>query len=148
MGPGAELVGDIQLEVTGWGGGWFVVVFVDAVLEVSSVCVGAPLGLAVGDAHVGLGWWGSCCSLGCVLGNKTVIVGNGLAGGPVKNCPLNVFQLSKHRCLSSLLCAGGAWSSPCCAWGEPWASFACSLLWLCHPPSFQSCKKVPETAQV
>lgn len=52
-------------------------------------------------------------------------------------------------------------ASPCCALcrdslelalllpGEqPWASFARFLLWLCHPPLFQSCEKAPETAQV
>lgn len=57
----------------------------------------------MGDVHVGDFWrGGSCWSVRCVLCNKTVTVGNGLAGGPVKNCPLNVFQLSKHWCLSSL----------------------------------------------
>lgn len=56
--------------------------------------------------------------MGCVLGNKTVIVGNSLAGGPVKNCPLNVFQLCKHQCLSSLLCVQGhPGARPAAAWG-------------------------------
>lgn len=40
--------------------------------------------------------------MGFIMGNKTAVVGNDLAEGPVKNHPLNVFQLSKHWCLSFL----------------------------------------------
>lgn len=87
--------------------------------------------------------------MGCVLGNKTVIVGNGLAGGPVKNCPLNVFQLSKHWCLSLLRCVHRGsleLTLPSLLPGEqPQAPFACFLLWLCHSPGFQSCGKALET---
>lgn len=80
-----------------------------------------------------------------VLGNKTAIVGNGLAGGPVKNCPLNVFQLSKQRCLSSLCCVQGEPGALLLPGEQPQAPFAAFLLWLCHQPRFQSCGKVPET---
>lgn len=75
---------------------------------------------AMGDVPhgVGAGWCGSrprgcesCWSVKCVAGNKMAIRGSCLAGGPVKNHPLNMFQLSKHRCLPFLLFV-------CVSWGK------------------------------
>lgn len=45
--------------------------------------------------------------MGCIVGNKTAVIGNSPTGGPVKNHPLNVFQLSKHWCFSFLCCLCG-----------------------------------------
>lgn len=117
-------------------------------------CVGAPLvGLDVGDVPVGVGWWetwwmGSCWSVGCITGNKTAMVGNCLAGGPVKNRPLNVFQLSKHWCLSfpHCLCGGRLELALCCLGSspeQPLLAFCCVLV-SCSPLRFKSCEKALE----
>lgn len=76
---------------------------------------------------------GSCWSVCSITGNKMAIVGNSLAGGPVKNHPLNVFQLSKHWCLSFLCCMrgeAGASSAPLLPGEQPSVAFACFLLYL------------------
>lgn len=120
-------------------------------------CIGAPLaGLTVGDVPIGVGWWeamwmGSCWSVGCIMGDKTAIVGNCLAGVPVKNCPLNVFQLSKHWCLSFLcgVCGGRLELAlhRCCLGSSPEQPLlAFCYVWVsCVPLRFQTCEKAPET---
>lgn len=84
---------------------------------------------------------GSSWSVCSIMGNKMAIVGNSLAGGPVKNHPLNVFQLSKHWCLSFLCCMwgeAGASSAPPLPREQPSAAFACFLLYLVQLQSVHS----------
>lgn len=102
------------------------------------------MGLDVGDVPTGSGVLGdlvdgAAAGLGCVMANKTAVVGNGLAGGSVKNHPLNVFQLSKHWCLSFPHCVWGeaGANSTTTAWGAALTGlcllFAASLLAVVYP---------------